>query len=351
MIFLIMVLGLVVSFIALIFLHIDSLESYVNRDKYALKEYKVFFNTADIRSVTVFLNAILNDSNLPQIERLFVNTYIQDGDYILSGFYGSKLGYDIEVGNGFQDNNTIKNPVLVSNVFLNPNDLINITNASFRIMGQEYKVIGAGEFGVNDKVKNAPEATNFGYPTRQVIIPYSEFQEIAPDCSMVNIRFEHPLSSEEERYLKSEFNCRFSNEVLTIPVSGVKKHSTDIYITLFIIALGMGLSLVNIIALFRYWIERNWKKYYTYKLCGASGIWIYGLITCELIIVSIASFFVALLIYDLILRRIMTDNFVYYQLDFTKILLLMGISVLVSFVLVHPTAKRVAQMMPQEVKP
>ena len=347
LIFMIMALGLTVSFWALIFLHMDSVEGYKHRDESTMREYKMFFNTADIKSVAALVDDMVNSSTLPHIEKLNIHTYIKDGNYILTGFYGSNIraNYAIEVGSSFQEKPAVKNPALVSNVLLKPDDFLNLEKARFKIMGQDFQVIGAGLFAPSYEVKNAPD------PLRQVIIPYSNFREIASDCSMVVLDFEHILSSEEASFLASEFNRCFPNEELAVPIPGEEKYARDIYVTLLIITLGVGLSLVNIIAMFRYWIERNWKKYYTYRLCGASGIWIYGLIACELMIVSMASFFAALLIYSLLMPVIMTDDYMYYQLNLFKTLILLGISMLATFVIVHPTAKKIAQMMPQEVKP
>jgi ABC-type antimicrobial peptide transport system permease subunit len=345
-----MVLGLTTSFFALVFLHMDSLEGYKFRDQRNMKNYRMFFAATDVKPICDFIDKTVLTSRLPGLDGLNIYTYVEDGNYILTGYCGSNIrrDYPVEVGGGFQENSTVENPVLVSNDLLNYDDFLNLENAKFTIMGQEYQVIGAGRFG---EERNADDENGDDYLSRQVVIPYDKFKEIAPNCSEVRLHFKQALTSEEMDFLTSNFNKSFPNEKLIVPLPGTKQYAGDIYLTFLIIALGTGLSLVNIVAAFRFWVERNWKKYYTYKLCGASGLQIYSLIAFELLMISMVAFLVALLVYNLLIPQLMGKNYVYYQLNWEKTLQLLGISVLLTLATIHPTARRFSRITPQELKP
>ena len=208
-IFLTLFLGLTLCFFAFIYLDTDNLANYKQRDKihWTFLNYKMSFNSSDVRSVTAFVDEVISSRNLPEIKRLHVYAYVKDGNYILSGFYGHPFEYPIEVGKGFEEASAVRNPVLLANCLLNPDQLMNVKGARFKIMGKEYNVIGTGWFGCADRIKGAPLESL----ERNAIIPYDNFKEIAGGCSLVDLYFERPLDEQETDFLKAEFSKRFPN--------------------------------------------------------------------------------------------------------------------------------------------
>ena len=74
----------------------------------------------------------------------------------------------------------------------------------------------------------------------------------------------------------------------------------------------MMIALVNILALFRYWVDQNWRKYMIYRLNGATNRTIYNLIMLECFIISSVAFIISLIIYfsTILLLRALEINYI-----------------------------------------
>ena len=101
----------------------------------------------------------------------------------------------------------------------------------------------------------------------------------------------------------------------------------------------MMIALVNILALFRYWVDQNWRKYMIYRLNGATNRTIYNLIMLECFIISSVAFIISLLIYfsTILLLRALEIN---YILKMNEIIILYLIIILIVSFNVHVIAKK-----------
>ncbi len=101
----------------------------------------------------------------------------------------------------------------------------------------------------------------------------------------------------------------------------------------------MMIALVNILALFRYWVDQNWRKYMIYRLNGATNRTIYNLIMLECFIISSVAFIISLIIYfsTILLLRALEIN---YILKMNEIIILYLIIILIVSFNVHVIAKR-----------
>ena len=104
----------------------------------------------------------------------------------------------------------------------------------------------------------------------------------------------------------------------------------------------MMIALVNILALFRYWVDQNWRKYMIYRLNGATNRTIYNLIMLECFIISSVAFIISLIIYfgTILLLRALEIN---YILKMNEIIILYLIIILIVSFNVHVIAKKISK--------
>ena len=103
------------------------------------------------------------------------------------------------------------------------------------------------------------------------------------------------ISNEEKVNISNFLESKFSGRVL-LP----EKEQTSLldinYYTIFYIVL-MVMALVNIMALFTYWINKNSRKYIIYRLCGANNLQLYFLIVIEAMLICITSLIISIVFY------------------------------------------------------
>lgn len=101
LIFFVLLLGLTVGFLVLTYLHGESLAGYKELDniQWTLRRFTMYFNNSDLENIAEYIdNELCNNESLPGISRLYAHTYIGEGDYVLTGYYGNHFGYALETG-------------------------------------------------------------------------------------------------------------------------------------------------------------------------------------------------------------------------------------------------------------
>lgn len=137
-------------------------------------------------------------------------------------------------------------------------------------------------------------------------------------------------------------NDNFSDSQIIIPTKMTESLSDINYYTIFYMFL-MGIALVNIIALFRYWIDKNWRKYMIYRLCGATNFKIYKLIFVESIIICISTIIISICLYysSIEILKLLKIN---YILNFSELLTISLIVLLFVMLNVHFIAKKISKV-------
>lgn len=349
LVFLVLLLGLTTCFSAFIYFHADNLAHYKELDSIHmnLRHFTLYFDNSNLKSVLQFIDQEIYTSNyLPEISRLYAHTYIEDGDYILTGYYGNSLGYVLETGRDFHSSINTERPVLLSSCLLGFDELMNISGAQFAIQGKQYNVIGTGVFPVMSPVKGSPELVN----ERNAIIPFEEYKKVAESCATVDFYFETALTESQLEQFNDKFYFLFPHESLSVPVPSNQKYLYDIYLLLLLIVLGAGLSLVNVFSFYKYWISYNTKKYYTYIICGCTRFWLYSHIVFEAIIITSLSFGLGLLVYHTISPLLIPLGYLYYRIDIGNIWILYICCLFLTLLFVHTIAWTVSRLMPQALR-
>lgn len=342
LIFTVLLFGLTVCFSALIYLHGESLAGYKELDgiHWNLRHYVMYFNDSKLESIAEFIDCELcSKESLPAISRLYAHTYIHDGDYILTGYYGNSLGYVLETGKDFNSATNTDKPVLLANCLIDPEKLMNISDATFFILGQPYDVIGTGAFPVLSPVQGSPEIVN----ERNVILPWEEYKKIAESCATVDLYFESVLTDSQMEQIIDSFYSRFPEESISLPTPSETRNLYEIYLLLALIVLGAGLSLVNVFSFYKYWTDYNTKKHYIYMVCGCKNLWLYFHIVIQASVIASLSFGLGLLFYYLIMPLLAPLGYLYYKIDLINVFVLYLCCLALTYVFAHSIACKVSK--------
>lgn len=149
------------------------------------------------------------------------------------------------------------------------------------------------------------------------------------------------ISNENKIEIIKFLQNKFDNNTLILPqYTSNSLWNINFYTILYIIL--MIMALVNIMALFTYWIDKNWRKYMIYRLNGATNRTIYNLIMLECFIISSVAFIISLIIYfsTILLLRALEIN---YILKMNEIIILYLIIILIVSFNVHVIAKKISK--------
>ena len=149
------------------------------------------------------------------------------------------------------------------------------------------------------------------------------------------------ISNENKIEIIKFLQNKFDNNTLILPqYTSNSLWNINFYTILYIIL--MIMALVNIMALFTYWIDKNWRKYMIYRLCGANNLKIYCLIEKEAILIGVLSIIISIIAYycSLPLLHILSIN---YILSLKEILIITAIILMLIYSNVHVITKNISK--------
>lgn len=149
------------------------------------------------------------------------------------------------------------------------------------------------------------------------------------------------ISNENKIEIIKFLQNKFDNNTLILPqYTSNSLWNINFYTILYIIL--MIMALVNIMALFTYWIDKNWRKYMIYRLCGANNLKIYCLIEIEAILIGVLSIIISIIAYycSLPLLHILSIN---YILSLKEILIITAIILMLIYSNVHVITKNISK--------
>lgn len=171
------------------------------------------------------------------------------------------------------------------------------------------------------------------------IIPDTTFYKDNYDICGLEIITPIDISEEDKMEFYNFLKTKFNNSELILPTKNTTTLKDTNYYTIFYIIL-MLLALVNIMALFTYWIAKNSRKYMIYRLCGASKNKIYCLIIMEALTICILSIISSIALYEISVP-LLNNLDINYILNFSEISIIGVIILLLVFINVHLIAKNI----------
>ena len=175
-----------------------------------------------------------------------------------------------------------------------------IYNKTININGKEYKVMAIDLLNIrinkyinyisdNKKIDNINDI-EIG------IIPDTTFFKNEYPIKGIEIITDYNTTVDENNRIKALIQQEFYDNNMILPTK-IKNSLENINYYTILYTVLMMIALVNILALFRYWVDQNWRKYMIYRLNGATNRTIYNLIMLECFIISSVAFIISLIIY------------------------------------------------------
>ncbi len=339
--FVLLLCGMTVGAFALITYYVASTEDLKNLDAVFMTNYVIEFRTdPDIYSGDKLL-ALIEDDKLPEVYYADVVSY-SNPDYDVFAIYYNE-NYDASYSGRFigPDDMGKRNAVVTYGL---QDDEIKINGNKFNVVGvvanagyapdiYDYRRIPNGEEYVAG-VEYMRDADIADRPENGVFIPLDMIDEINALPNYYHITFKESLTDAQrsrcEEILSEAFGEGYIEFTDMTPYSEI--HSFVKYVRLLIYAVAICLGLVNIIALFNYFLESNSKNYAVYKMLGASDRDIFFIISGELLLLSIVSFAVGGILSYLFVKY---SGFINNHLSISvyEILILFTVYFLIAFLL------------------
>ena len=173
------------------------------------------------------------------------------------------------------------------------------------------------------------------------IIPDTTFFKNEYPIKGIEIITDYNTTVDENNRIKALIQQEFYDNNMILPTK-IKNSLENINYYTILYTVLMMIALVNILALFRYWVDQNWRKYMIYRLNGATNRTIYNLIMLECFIISSVAFIISLIIYfsTILLLRALEIN---YILKMNEIIILYLIIILIVSFNVHVIAKKISK--------
>ncbi len=131
------------------------------------------------------------------------------------------------------------------------------------------------------------------------IIPYKNFLKLGLKPQVV--RLEYDIKDADSYYsILRQLEETFPNAMIMPPVLPQTHFSETMQADLLQAVGIVAVALVNIAALFIYWLQLNRTVYRTYMTCGASKKTVASLMLCEWLVIVSISFFIAILAQNLL---------------------------------------------------
>ena len=219
--------------------------------------------------------------------------------------------------------------------------------------GASVAVVGRDSFPevkLGDKVEILDhEIEVIGIRKEKNAIPYRLMQRLSNDekgfiPDMFVCIFNEPLSEEQIKQLKNvgvSAYCYFD-----IRKSG---YYFDIMIMLLIIGGILLLAVLNTLNMFRHLVLKSRYRLMVMKVCGAENRTVFWTLYLLPILMCIVSSGAGTILYHLLLEPIIVREFHYPLLSFVECLIVFGLVLLLSFLTLLPTVRRMVQARPADM--
>ena len=214
-----------------------------------------------------------------------------------------------------------------------------ILNKDINILGRTYNVKSIDKINIDKHIYSDCDIkkqykNDYESHLTPMAIPYTTFMDAEYEIYAFEIIFEHPLSEEQKNNFEETLSKYFGDNTIIKPFETVSNNITKIKGELIKYELIILLALINILALFVYWINKNWRKFTIYKLCGAKNIDIYFLIIIEAMIISIFTNLIGIILYYITVP-LLQKIYISYVLSLKEIIYTQSIITILVFVLIN----------------
>lgn len=228
-----------------------------------------------------------------------------------------------------------------------------IINNLIRIRDEEYIVKAIDRIDYNLEILNYSNIHNYDRKMLQpmlisAVIPISTFMDKYNTYGFDIILSKNATKQQKEE-LSEYLNLNFYESEIKTPKRIENVKIDDVTENIVMFSLLIILSLINIIALFTYWIDKNWRKYMIYRICGASSRKIYFIIVIEALLLCIVSIILGVILYYLTIP-LLQKIYINYVLKISEIIMIQSIIIVLVFLYSSFEAFRMSKINPRYIE-
>ena len=222
-----------------------------------------------------------------------------------------------------------------------------IINSEVEIRGNKYNVQAIDRIDISTNIINFCNTNSFKSINNMTsaVIPISTFKKQYKTYA-IDLKVSQNITNKKRNEMSNFLENNFDDCNITSPIRTEDVNIKDVRQNIILFTFLIILALINIIALFTYWINKNWRKYMIYRICGASSKKIYLLVVLEATIIALISTFLGSLIYYLS-TPILKNIYINYVLSFVDIVFIQGIIIFIVFFITSFKALKMSKLSPK----
>lgn len=225
-----------------------------------------------------------------------------------------------------------------------------ILNNEISIDGEKYIVRAIDRIDITNNVITCNNINNYEEVNNitSYLIPITTFMDKFKTYSL-DINISNNATQIEKNKFYTFLKNNFKNCNISSPIKSENINIEDIKENIILFTMLIVLALINIIALFTYWIKKNWRKYMIYRICGSSSIKIYMIIMLEVMIIALFSIIVGYLMYYISIP-IFKSVYIEYVLKIEDVLLIQSIMLTIIFIITTFQALKISKQSPKYIE-
>jgi len=225
-----------------------------------------------------------------------------------------------------------------------------ILNNEISIDGEKYIVKAIDRIDITNNVITCNNINNYEEVNNitSYLIPITTFMDKFKTYSL-DINISNNATQIEKNKFYTFLKNNFKNCNISSPIKSENINIEDIKENIILFTMLIVLALINIIALFTYWIKKNWRKYMIYRICGSSSIKIYMIIMLEVMIIALFSIIVGYLMYYISIP-IFKSVYIEYVLKIEDVLLIQSIMLTIIFIITTFQALKISKQSPKYIE-
>lgn len=225
-----------------------------------------------------------------------------------------------------------------------------ILNNEISIDGEKYIVRAIDRIDITNNVITCNNINNYEEVNNitSYLIPITTFMDKFKTYSL-DINISNNATQIEKNKFYTFLKNNFKNCNISSPIKSENINIEDIKENIILFTMLIVLALINIIALFTYWIKKNWRKYMIYRICGSSSIKIYMIIMLEVMIIALFSIIVGYLMYYISIP-IFKSVYIEYVLKMEDVLLIQLIMLTIIFIITTFQALKISKQSPKYIE-
>lgn len=225
-----------------------------------------------------------------------------------------------------------------------------ILNNEISIDGEKYIVRAIDRIDITNNVITCNNINNYEEVNNitSYLIPITTFMDKFKTYSL-DINISNNATQIEKNKFYTFLKNNFKNCNISSPIKSENINIEDIKENIILFTMLIVLALINIIALFTYWIKKNWRKYMIYRICGSSSIKIYIIIMLEVMIIALFSIIVGYLMYYISIP-IFKSVYIEYVLKMEDVLLIQSIMLTIIFIITTFQALKISKQSPKYIE-